>query len=137
MATQGGFGVVLKIMVSTTLTAVANLLDVDFPRLLKYVAEATGHDSSGGYYEAISTGKRRAEPFRAVLAWDVAETTHSTIVTAFEADTAVSMSIEDPDGAEVLAFSAIIEAVGRISRQEDVYQAEVMIHPTGAVTITP
>lgn len=135
MAEQGGFGVVLKIMVSTTLTAVANLMDVDFPRFMKFISESTGHDQADGYYEAVATGKRRVEPFRAVLAWDTSETTHSAMVTAFDSDAAVSMSIEDPAGDETISGTAHIEAIGRVSRQEDTYQAEVEIHPTGKWTI--
>ena len=136
MAEQGGFGVVLKIMVSTTLTAVAHVLDVDFPRFRKYIAESTGHDATDGYYEAIATGKRRIEPFTVRLAWDSDNSTHAAMVTAFGSDAAVSMSIEDPEGDEVISFSAHIEAIGRIARQEDVVQAEVLIHPTGKATIT-
>lgn len=136
MAQQGGFGVQLKIMVSTTLTAIANLLDVDYPRLMKYIAESTAHDSTDGYYEAIATGKRRVEPFTARIAWDDSETTHTAIITAFDADTAVSMSIADPDSSETLSFSAHIEAIGRIAKQEGIYEAEVAIHPTGKATLT-
>ena len=135
MAVQGGYGVVLKIMVSTTLTAIANLLDVDYPRLMKYLAESTAHDSTSGYYEAIATGKRRAEPFTARILWDDSETTHTAIITAFASEAAVSMSLNDPDSSEVMTFSAHIEAIGRISKQEGNYEAEVVIHPTGVVTI--
>jgi len=46
MAEQGGFGVVLKIMISTTLTAVTNLLDVDFPETEKFLADMTAHPAS-------------------------------------------------------------------------------------------
>lgn len=136
MAIQGGYGVSLKIMVSTVLTAVANLRDVDFPKQTKYVAESTSHAATLGYYTAIATGKRRLEPFTATLDWDSADSTHTAILAAFDADTAVSMSIQDPDGVEVIAFSAIIEQVERISKQEDSYQAKVVIHPTGSPTIT-
>jgi len=136
MAVQGGYGVVLKIMVSTTLTAIANVLDVDYPRLMKYIAESTAHDSTSGYYEAIATGKRRAEPFTARILWDDSETTHTAIITAFASEAAVSMSLNDPDSSETLTFSAHIEAIGRIAKQEGNYEAEVVIHPTGAVTIT-
>lgn len=136
MAGQGGFGVVLKIMVSTTLTAVAKVLDVDFPKFKKFVAENTGHDATSGWYTAISTGKRRLEPFQATLEWDSVAATHAAIQTAFDSDAAVSMSIEDPDGVEVIAFSGIIEEIERVGKQEDTYKAVVLIHPTGAPTIT-
>lgn len=136
MAGQGGFGVVLKIMISTTLTAVAKVIDVDFPKFKKFVAENTGHDATSGYYTAISTGKRRLEPFPVVLEWDSVAATHAAIVAAFSADTALSMSIEDPDGVEVIAFSGIIEEIERLGKQEDTYKANVLIHPTGAPTIT-
>lgn len=136
MAAQGGYGVKLKIMVSTTLTVVANLIDVDFPKFVKFIAESTGHDATSGYYTSVATGKRKVEAFTATLAWDHADSTHAAIVTAFAADAAVSMSIEDPDSGEVIAFSAHVETIGRISKQEETYQAEVMFHPTGPATIT-
>ncbi len=136
MTTQGGYGVVLKIMVTTTLTAVAHLIDVDFPKFKKYLAESTGHDSTLGYYTATATGKRRLEPFPAVLEWDSAAPTHAAMQTAFDSDAAVSMSIQDPNGDEVIAFSAHIEEVERVGKQEETYKANVLIHPTGAPTIT-
>jgi len=136
MAKQGGFGVELKITISTTLTVIANLLDVDFPKFKKFLAESTSHSSTDGFYEAIDTGKRRGEPFRAVLGWDDAETTHAAILTAFAATAAVAMSIEDPAGQEVITFSAHIEEISRLGKQEDMFKAEVMFHPTGKLTIT-
>lgn len=133
---QGGFGVVVKINTGT-LTAVANLIDVDYPKFKKYIAEMTGHDSAGGYYEAVATGKRRLEAFPMTLGWDIVETTHAAIITAFDSDAPVGFSIEDPDGDEVIAFDAHIEEIMRISKQEDGMKAEILVHPTGAPTITP
>ena len=34
-----------------------------FPEFMNYVAESTGHDSSGGYYEAVATGKKTRPAF--------------------------------------------------------------------------
>lgn len=136
MAIQGGFGVVLKIMVSTTLTAVANVVDVDFPKFKKFLAESTAHDSTSGYQTWVATGKRALEAFTCTLMWDSAAATHAAMVTAFDSDAALSMSIEDPNGDEVIAFSAHISTMERISKQEEGYTCEVEIQPTGAPTIT-
>ena len=135
MAGQGGFGVVLKIMVGTVLTAVVNMMDVDFPELVKILSESTGHDSTAGYKEYIATGKYEAGEFTCTLTWDVDETTHAAIVTAFDAAAAVSMSIEDPEGDEVISGSAHIRTITRIGRQEEHFQAEVAIQPTGQWSI--
>lgn len=135
MAIQGGYGVVTKIYTSS-LTTIANVMDVDFPKFMKFIAESTGHDSTSGYYTAVASGKRRVEPFTMVLAWDDAQATHAQIVTSFAADTSVAMSIQDPDGQEIIAFSAHIEEIERESRQDGVLQATVLVHPTGAPTIT-
>lgn len=135
MAGQGGFGVQLKIMVGTVLTAVANMIDVDYPELEKILSESTGHDSTAGYAEYIATGKYKANEFTCTLTWDSADATHAAIVTAFDAAAAVSMSIEDPDSVEVISGSAHIRVVTRISRQEEHFQAEVAIQPTGQWSI--
>lgn len=132
MATQGGFGVVLTIGGA----AIVNVTNVDFPAFRKFIAEATGHGSSGGYYEALATGKRRLEPFQAEVNWDVAAATHIAVQDAFEDDDPVAMIISDPGSVEDIAFSAHIEAISRVSQQEDRYYATVEIHPTGAPTIT-
>jgi predicted secreted protein len=135
MAGQGGFGVKLKIMVGTVLTVVANVMDVDFPQLEKILSESTGHDSAGGYAEHIATGKYKANEFTCTLTWDSAAETHAVIVTVFDAEAAVSMSISDPDSVEVISGSAHIRAITRISRQEEHFQAEVAIQPTGQWSI--
>lgn len=132
MAGQGGYGVPLTLNGTT----VVGVRETDFPRFMKYIAEATAHDSPGGYYEAVATGKRRLEPIQATLFWDTSEATHAAVVTAFDSDASQQCSIADPDGDETIEFNAHLEAINRISQQEETYVAEVDIHPTGTATIT-
>ena len=132
---QGGMGVVLKITVTAALTVVANLLDVEFPKFKKFIDEATGHDSAGGWYEAVATGKFKLEGFKATLGWDAAEATHAAIVAAFNSLDPLEATIEDPAGGEVITFNTFIEEIQRLAAQESRYSAEVVFHPTGAPTI--
>lgn len=129
--TQGGFGVSLKL----NGTAVVNVERVDELSFMKYMAESTGHDSPGGYYEAVPTGKRRIEPFTCGLFWDKAEATHAAVIAAFNSDNASTLTWSDPDGDETITFLAHIERLGRISEQEAAYRASVAFHPTGTATI--
>jgi hypothetical protein len=85
----------------------------------------------------IDTGKKSLNAFTVTLNWDKAHATHAAMVTAFGSATPVNMSIEDPAGSEIIAFSAFINKIGRVAEQEEVYSAEVEITPTGAPTITP
>lgn len=138
MATEGGMGLQVKITVGTTLTAIAEIQEgSEMPKFKKFLAEATPHNATGGWAKMVATGKRKAEPFKVVLAWDSDETTHAAIVAAFDSDSPVNMSVVSPDGSdETIAFAAHVEEVARIPGQEDYYKAEVMIHPTGKPTIT-
>ena len=136
MTVSGGFGLIMQIDVGTVLTALTKIVDVSFPEFEKILAEATAHDSTDGYAEWVPTGKRKLNEFTCTLTWDVGEATHAAVVTAFDADTAVSFSIADPVPGETIAFEGHIRTVGRISEQEDVYKAEVAIQPTGAPQIT-
>jgi len=113
------------------------LIDEDHTKFKKYLEETTPHGATGGYYQATDTGKRRLQPFSVTLKWDVAEATHAAIVAAFDSTDPIGMSIEDPDGSEVISFSAHIEEIERIVKQEEAYKAKVLIHPTGPATITP
>ena len=54
--------------------------------------ESTGHDSPGGYYEAVATGKRRIEPFTCSLFWDKNEATHAAVIAAFNSEAASTLS---------------------------------------------
>jgi predicted secreted protein len=136
MTTQGGYGLVIKIEITATLTAIAHVLEADFPEFEKLIAEVTAHDSPSGYAEYISTGKRQMNEFTMTLLWDADVATHAAIVAAFNADPTVNMSIQDPDGIEVIAFAAHVVKIGRQAEQEEGYQAEVTIQPTGVPTIT-
>lgn len=128
---EGAFGVKLKITVSNTLTAIAHLEEVDYPEFEKTLAKIRCHDSAGGYPDYIDTGARDINSIKATLVWDVSESTHAAIVTAFDSTTPVGMSIEDPEGDEVITFDAHIQKVGRIAKSEDAFKCEVEIQPTG------
>lgn len=136
MAKQGAFGTILKINTGS-LTLVVSVEEVSFPVTSKVLDEVTSHDSPSGYYEALSVGVRRAEPFDAVVIWDVAQATHAQFRTTFDSDAAVGMSVEDPGGAEVMAFSAHVESIARMTPLKGSLRARIRIHPTGAATITP
>ena len=135
--TQGAFGVACQIDVSGTPTTLAKIREVSWPVFKKFIAEATTHDSTGGYYEAIDSEKKRIMPFPLVLAWDTSQSTHAAILTAFNTATLVTFKVSDPDGDESIAFECFIEEVERqISGQEGMYAARVLIHPSGQATIT-
>lgn len=136
MAVQGGFGVVVKIDISATMTAIAHIIDAEFPKLEKILADVTAHDSTGGWDEVIATGKRKSGEFNVTLAWDKSGPTHAAILTAFASDSPVNMSIADPDAVETISFAAHIQSVERIAEQEEGYQCKVTIKPTGPITIT-
>ena len=135
---EGGMGVQVKITVGTSLTAIAEVQEgSEMPKFKKFLAEATPHSATGGWAKMVATGKRKAEPFKVVLAWDSDDTTHAAIATAFDSENPVNMAVVSPDGSdETISFSAHIEEIARIPGQEDYYKAEVMIHPTGKPTIT-
>ena len=135
MATQGGYGAVLKIDVGG-LTAVTHVMEFEFPEFEKVLAEVTAHDSASGYAEHLATGKRKLNEFTCTLVWDIGESTHAAMVTAFGSDDPVSMSVQDPNGDEVIAFEAHVSKLGRIAEQEEGYKCEVSIQPTGVPTIT-
>jgi hypothetical protein len=132
MAAQGGFGLELKL----NGTAVVGVERVDEISFRKFIAESTGHDSPGGYYEAVATGKRRIEPFTCSLFWDKNEATHAAVIAAFDSDNASTLSWSDPDSDETIQFLAHVERLGRVSEQESAYRATVDFHPTGTATIS-
>ena len=136
MGVQGGFGVVVKIAVSSVLTAIVHVLDAEYSELEKVLAEMTGHDAEDGYEEYVATGKRKQSSFPLELGWDRDETTHQTVQAAFDSLEPVDMSIEDPLGIEVITFKAHIFKMQRVTKQDDGFRCKVEVQPTGAPTIT-
>lgn len=135
--TSGGFGLQVKITVGTSLTAITYLLDgSELPKFKKFIADATPHSATGGWAKRIASGKRSLESFNVTLGWDSDEATHAAVQTAFDSDSAVSMSVVSPGSDETIAFSAHIEEISRTTEMEGNYTAEVMITPTGKPTIT-
>lgn len=129
---QGGFGTVFKIKISSTMTAVAHCQEIGFPEFEKILADITGHDAPQGYEEMIDTGKRKMNELDLKLTWDIEEATHAAMKAAFESIDPVEMSVEDPEGQEVIPFMAHVRTMGRVAEQEEGYVAEVKIKPTGA-----
>lgn len=136
MADSTAFGTKLKIDISSTLTLVVGVEEVTFPKSTKVIDEITAHDSPLGYYEALDVGVKRAEPFDMVVIWDSAQATHAKFVTAFDGTTPIPFSVEDPGGVEVMAFSAHVESIERMTPLKKALRAKMRIHPTGVATIT-
>lgn len=134
MARQGGYGLAMQI--GNPLVAMVGVEDVDELQFSKFIDEATGHDSTAGWYEAEATGKRRFQPFNMTLLWDSAQATHTAIITAFNSDDVEDFTFADPAGQETITFTAHVEMIGRLSQQEATYRATVTIHPSGQPIIS-
>lgn len=128
--TQGGYGVTLTVNAIATV----NIDEIDELQLSKFISESTGHDSTAGYYEAVATGKFRAQPFTVGVWWD--STAHAGIVTQLASTSSVVMIWADPDGDETITFNGFVEMIGRVTQQEGTYRANLTIHPTGQAVIT-
>jgi len=129
---------VVKFQADTTtpLEAIVNVKDAEFPRFKRFLAESTSHGSTGGYAEYVDSGSRELQKFKLTLGWDADAATHAALVTALTNETALAFSIQDPDGDEVISFSAFVEEIGRMGEKKGQFEAEVVIQPTGAPTIT-
>jgi len=136
MAKKGGFGAKLKITISSTLTVVAQVEEVDFPEQEKDTVEVTTHDSTSGYSEYIATGLFKLGKMTCTLLWDDSNTTHAGVLTAFDSTSPLNMSVENTDASEVIAFSGYVVKIGRESKMKDAYKAKIEIQPTGAPTIS-
>ena len=132
----GGFGLIVKITITATLTAIAELIDGEIPEFEKVLAEMTPHSATNGYATHVATGKRKMGEFKVTLGWDSDDSTHAAILAAFDSNDPVVMSVVTPGADETIQFSAHISKVGRIAAQEDGYKCDVTIQPTGAPTIT-
>lgn len=131
MTTRGGFGLQIKMEITGVQTAIVDVVDGDIPKFVKVLAEMTSHSATGGYAQHVATGKRRVEAFNFTVGWDKDETTHAAVKAAYDSDSAVNMQVITPGADETISGSAHVFEIGRISEQEDGFQAEIAIQPTG------
>ena len=132
MSVQGGYGATLTIAG----TAIAHIMEYEFPEFEKILADVTAHDSTGGYAEYIASGKRQMNSFKVTLLWDAVSGTHGQLVDAYESDSTVAFVAADADSGEDIAFSGHVVKLGRVAKQEEGLTCEVEIQPTGIPTIT-
>ena len=136
MAQSGGYGVRLRIGEELSEVIIVHVDEIDELQLTKFISEATGHDSAGGYYEAVATGKFRIQPFNVGIWWDSNEASHIALITSFNGLTSDRFEWLDPAGGETIVFRAFVEMIGRVTLQEGTYRANLTLHPTGEPTIT-
>ena len=136
MGKSGGFGVQLKITISAALATIVNLKDIDIPEQVAKTVDVTTHDSASGYAEKIKTGLFELTPFTATLVWDDSLASHTGVLAAFSATTAVTMTVTTPGTAEVISFNGFVTKLSRESKQDGALTCKVEITPTGAPTIT-
>jgi len=133
---SGSFGVVFKIPVTATPVAVTKLVDVTWPKQTAETADNTAHDATSGYRTKIKTGVFNLEDHQLTLEWEDTEATHAALLAALASISPVSVSIEDPNGNEVIAYSANVKGLQRVTALSGVFQGVFDIEPTGPPTIT-
>lgn len=126
-----GMGLNVKISVSSTLTALAKVLKGGPPELERLVAEATPHIGSDGWAVYHSTGKRKMNSFPLTLEWDKSEATHMAILAAFTSEEPITMEVDSPDGQQKISFDMLVTKIKFISEQEETFNAEIEIQPSG------
>lgn len=132
MATTGGYGASLTIAG----TAIAHIMEMEFPEFEKILSDVTAHDSAGGYAEYTASGKRQMNSFKVTLLWDALSGTHGQLVDAFESNSTVTFVAADSASNEDISFSGHVVKLGRVSKQEEGLSCDVEIQPTGIPTIT-
>lgn len=131
-----GYGVVFKITISSVLTAVAKVSEIDFPEQEADTVEVTTHDSTGGVAEYIKTGLLRNNKFSMTLEWAPAVATHVALQAAWASAASVAMTLASAGPTETLAFSGLVTKLGRVSQKKGSYQCKVEVQPTGVITPT-
>lgn len=136
MAASGGYGIRLRIGAPAAEEVIVNVDEIDELQFTKFISESTGHDSTGGYYESVATGKFRIQPFTVGVWWDDTVQGHIDVLAAFDALTDSRFEWRDPASMELIVFQGHVEMIGRVALQEGTYRANITIHPTGQATIT-
>lgn len=136
MATQGGYGGIVKIDVTATPTAIAHAIEIGTFKRTRVIADVTAHDSTSAWQERIVTGRRNVEPFDVTVLYDKAGSTHAALNTGLTSGSTVNIKWIDGAGQETYSFTALITKKALVVEQEDGFKATFTVEPAGAPTKT-
>lgn len=131
---DGAFGAIWRIDISSTMTVVPGLEDMEMPYKKNHKVETTNHGSSGGYQEYFYTGFKEQPTVKMKLQWDASNTVHKQLNTLDQTPALTDMEFESAAG-EVISVPCIVEVIKRMNPLKGIVQAEVEIQPSGAPTI--
>lgn len=135
MAINAGQGTVLKFTISSTLTAITQVVEVDGPDATVGTKETTNLSSTSKSYRATLPD---GGTVTATIQYDPADTTHEALTTAINAwpQAAVGASITfNTTGSHGAAFNCILTRFKpKGMNQEDNLEADIEFKITGVVT---
>lgn len=136
MAINAGQGTVLKFTVSSTLTAISQVVEVDGPDATVGTKETTNLSSTSKSYRATLPD---GGTVTATIQYDPADTTHIALNTAINAwpqnAVAGSITFNTSSGSHGAAFNCILTRFKpKGMNQEDNLEADIEFKITGVVT---
>jgi predicted secreted protein len=136
MATSGGFGLIYKINIVSTLTTIPKVIEGTLPGRELVMAEVTAHDSTGGYKEQIASGKRSLGEWDFTVLWNSTDATHQAVLTAFKAAAPTNSSVTKPGATEIVTMSTHYTKMKVTTDIEDGVKIQWTCKGTGAPTVT-
>lgn len=133
-----GFAGVLKVDISGTATAIAQIRDISGPNLSADTIEVTHRDGDG--WKEFIAGLRDGGEVTFDLVFDPALTTHSPsaaggLITLLSAGTKEDFTVEFADSAPTVAdFAAIVTGFQPKMPLNDAQTADVTLKVSGAIT---
>lgn len=130
MATSGGFGATATIGG----TSITKIIEIELPEISSPAVDVTAHDASGGYTERLKPGGINTGPARIKKLWDDTVAAEIAIEAHFALNTSAAFVLFD--GTDTFTFSGFVESIEQFIDQEQGYMGEIIILPTGVITIT-
>lgn len=129
MATAGGYGAAATIGG----TSITKIIEIEAPEIEMPSADVTAHDATSGYTERLKPGVKKTGPARIKKLWD--DTLAAEIAIESHFGTTTSAAFVLTVGTETYTFSGFIESIEQFIDQEQGYMGEIIILPTGAITV--
>ncbi len=129
MATSGGFGAAATIGG----TSITKIIELEAPEIEMPAVDVTAHDATSGYTERMKPGVKKTGPARIKKLWDDTLAAEIAIETHFATTTSAAFVLTV--GNETYSFSGFVESIEQFIDQENGYMGEIVIQPTGAITI--
>lgn len=131
---RGAYGGHVRVDISSSLTEIPLIDEMEFPVPKKNLVDATPH-GGGGYQIMVKTGYSSHPEIKMTVFWDAADSVHQHLQTLDSSGATAAFEFESAHGEE-MALNCFVTEIKRLTPKQGLIRSEITFQPIGTPVIT-